>query len=164
MFERKKMDALTDYAIFRGDELPNEVGDFLKENKIILPDEKVLFCMCGPDYQDLILLSTNKRVIHYFKIGEENKIESVYWNDIKSIDFNFFIATIILKVYGADNINLKVQGSPLIAFFDKLKVELRKRRNRRKEVRESPFEIIKRRYAKGEINRDEFEEIKKNLE
>ena len=47
MFERKKMDELADYALFRGDELPDVVGDFLKENKIILPDEKVLFCMCG---------------------------------------------------------------------------------------------------------------------
>jgi len=61
------MGSSTDYTLFRGDELPEVVGIFLKENKIILPDEKILFCMCGSDYKDLILLSTNERVIHYFK-------------------------------------------------------------------------------------------------
>ena len=163
MFERKKMDALTDYTLFRGDELPEVVGDFLKENKIIFPDEKILFCMCGSNYKDLILLSTNERVIHYFKISGNRKIESVFWKDIKTIDFDFFIAKIIVKVYGADTINMKVEGSPLSKFFDKLMIEWRKRRNRRKESRESPLEIIKRRYAKGEITKSEFEEIKKNL-
>ena len=164
MFERKEMGALTDYTLYRGDELPEVVGDFLKENKIILPDEKVLFCMCGPNYEDIILLSTNERVIHYFKLNEDRKIESVCWKDIKSIDFDFFIAKIILKVYGADTMNVKVEGSPLVEFFDKLMIEWRKRMTRSRESRESPLEIIKRRYAKGEITRDEFEEIKKNLE
>jgi len=163
MFERTKIDALTDYTLFRGDELPEEVGDFLKENKITSTDEKILFCMCDSNYKDLILLSTNKRVIHYFKFNDDKKIESVYWKDIKSIDFDFFIAKIIVKVYGADTINMKVKGSPLIKFFDKLMIEWRKGRNRRKESRESPLEIIKRRYAKGEITKNEYEEIKKNL-
>lgn len=164
MFERKKMNVLTDYTLYRGDELPGVVGNFLKENKITSTDEKILFCMCGSNYKDLILISTNKRVIHYFKINDDKKIESVYWKDIKSIDFDFFIAKIIVKVYGADTINMKVEGSPLIKFFDKLMIEWRKRRNRRKERRENPLEIIKRRYAKGEITKNEFEEIKRDLE
>ena len=163
MFERKKMDALTDYTLLRGDELPETVEGFLKENKIILPDEKILFCMCGPNYKDLILLSTNERVIHYFKINEDQNVESVYWKDIKSIDFDFFIAKIIVKVYGADTMDMKVEGSPLVAFFDKLMIEWRKRMNRSRETRESPLEIIKRRYAKGEITKKQFEEMKKDL-
>ena len=164
MFERKKMDTLTDYTLYRGDELPEVVGDFLKENKVISPDEKILFCMCGSNYKDLILLSTNERIIHYFELNENRETESVYWKDIKSIDFDFFIAKIIVKVYGADTMNMKVEGSPLVKFFDKLKIELGKRRNKRKESRESPLEIIKRRYAEGEITRSEFEEIKKDLD
>ena len=64
MFERKKMDAHTDYTIFRGDELPDVVGDFLKGNEIISSDEKILFCMCGSNYKNLILLSTNKRWLY----------------------------------------------------------------------------------------------------
>jgi len=163
MFKRKKMDVLTDYTLFRGDELPEVVRDFLKENKIIFPDEKILFCMCGSNYKDLILLSTNERIIHYFEINGNKKTESVFWKDIKTINFDFFIAKIIVKVYGADTINMEVKGSPLIKFFDKIMIEWRKRRKRRRETRESPLEIIKRRYAKGEITKNEFEEIKKNL-
>jgi hypothetical protein len=163
MFKRSKMNTLTDYTLYREDELPKVVEDFVKKNEIIFPEEKILFCMCGSNYKDLILLSTNERVIHYFKINGRRETESVYWKDIKSIDFDFFIAKIIVKVYGADTMNMKVEGSPLVAFFDKLKVELGKRRNRRKESRESPLEIIKRRYARGEITREEFEELKKDL-
>jgi hypothetical protein len=165
MFERKKMNMLTDYTLFRGDELPEVVGIFLKENKIILPDEKILFCMCGSNYDNLILLSTNERVIHYFEIDGSKKTESVYWKDIKSIDFDFFIAKIIVRVYGADTMNMEVKGSPLGTFFDKLMIEWKKRQNRgtKAEKRESPSEIIKRRYAKGEITKNQFEEMKKNL-
>ena len=165
MFERAKMDALTDYTLFRGDELPKVVGDFLKEDKIIFPDEKILFCMCGSNYKDLILLSTNERVIHYFKISGNRKIESVFWKDIKTIDFDFFIAKIIVKVYGADTINMEVKGSPLGKFFDKLMIEWRRRQPQgtKVEKRESPLEIIKRRYAKGEITKKQFEEMEKDL-
>lgn len=163
MFERTEMDALTEYTLFREDELPELVGDFIKGNKIISLEEKILFCMCGPDYKDQILLTTNERVIHYFRINDEKEIESVKWNDIKTVDFDFFLAKIIVKVYGADTMNITMEGGPLIEFFDKLKVEFGKRRNKRKESRETPLEIAKRRYAKGEISKGEFEEIKKDL-
>ena len=120
MFKRTEKDALADYTLFRADELPEAVGDFLKENKIIFPNEKILFCMCSSNYKDLIILSTNERVIHYFKINEDKKIDFVYWKDIKSINFDFFIAKIIITVYGADAINMEFGGSPLRDFFDEL--------------------------------------------
>lgn len=165
MFKRKKMNLLTDYTLYRGDELPEVVGYFLKENKIIFPDEKILFCMCGSNYKDLILLSTNERVIHYFEINGNIKTESVYWRDIKSIDFDFFIAKIIVRVYGADTMNMEVEGSPLVKFFDKLMVEWRKRQTQetKGKKRDNPLETIKMRYAKGEITKEKFEEMKKDL-
>ncbi len=165
MFERTGMDALKDYVLFREDELPEAVEKFLKENKIILPGEQILFCMCGSNYKDLILLSTNERVIHYFTIGGSQRTESVYWKDIKSIDFDFFIAKIIVKVYGADTMNMEVEGSPLSKFFDKLMIEWRKKQHQGAKAKKTdgPLEIVKKRYAKGEITRKEFEKIKKDL-
>src|SRR3989304_5200542 len=109
--------------------------------------------------------STNERVIHYFKINGNRKTESVYWKDIKSIDFDFFIAKIIVRVYGADTMYMEVEGSPLGKFFDELMIEWKKRQKQgtKVEKKESPLEIIKRRYAKGEITKTQFEEMKKDL-
>jgi len=148
-------------------DLGRHVAAFLtaKDNNIIFHEEKILFCMCGSNYKDLILLSTNERIIHYFKINGNVKIDSVYWKDVKSINFDFFIAQIIVRVYGADNMDMKVKGSPLNKFFDKLMIEWKRRQNQETKVekRESPLEIIKRRYAKGEITKNQFEEMKEDL-
>jgi hypothetical protein len=165
MFKRKEMDLSTDYTLFRGDELPEVVRNFLRENKIILPDEKILFCMCDSDYKDLILLSTNERVIHYFKVGDDKKIESVYWKDINSINFDYFMSKIIITVYGGDTINMKFGKSQLRDFFDELMIEWKKMKKRKGEGEkvENPIEIIKRRYSKGEITKEEFEEMKKEF-